>query len=79
VWGLEPRLLAIVKELNVRASLRPHAEEFEHFRKRLRLPAERTRLLTWQELLARAETTLDPPVRPLLTHARRLSILQPLD
>jgi hypothetical protein len=79
VWGLEPHLLAIVNELNVHASLRSHAEEFEAFRKRLRLPAERTHLLTWQELLARAEATLDPAVRPLLVHAGRLSCLQPPD
>jgi hypothetical protein len=77
VWDLEPHVLAIVNELNRNASLRPHAEEFENFRKRLRLPAERTHLLTWQELLARAEATLDPAVRPLLAHARRLSSLQP--
>jgi len=79
VWGLEPHLLAIVNELNIHASLRPHTKEFEQFRKCLRLSAERTHLLTWQELLARAETTLDPAVRPLLTHARRLSSLQPSD
>ena len=79
VWGLEPYLLAIVNELNVHASLRTHAEEFEQFRKHLRLPAERTHLLTWQELLARVEATLDPAVRPLLAHTRRLSILQPSD
>jgi hypothetical protein len=77
VWDLEPHVLAIVNELNRNASLRPHAEEFENFRKRLRLPAERTHLLTWQELLARAEATLDPAVRPLLAHARRLGNLQP--
>jgi hypothetical protein len=77
VWGLEPHLLAIVNKLNIHASLRTHAEEFEHFRKCLRLPAEHTHLLTWQELLARVEATLDPAVRPLLTHARRLSSLQP--
>jgi hypothetical protein len=77
VWDLEPHVLAIVNELNRHASLRPHAEEFEAFRKCLRLPAERTHLLTWQELLARAEATLDPAVRPLLAHARRLSSLQP--
>ena len=77
VWGLEPRLLAIVSELNCHASRRSHAEEFEAFRKRLRPPAERTYLLTWQELLARAEATMDPAVRPLLIHTRRLSCLQP--
>jgi hypothetical protein len=77
VWGLGPHLLAIVNELNIHASLRTHAEAFEQFRKHLRLPAERTHLLTWQTLLARAEATLDPAVRPLLTHARRLSSLQP--
>lgn len=77
VWGLEPHLLAIVNELNIHASLRTHAEEFEQFRKCLRLSAERTHLLTWQELLARVEATLDPAIRPLLAHARRLSSLQP--
>jgi hypothetical protein len=46
VWGLEPHLLAIVNGLNVHASLRPHANEFEQFRNHLRLPAERTHLLT---------------------------------
>jgi hypothetical protein len=71
-------VLTIVNEFNRHASLRPHAEEFENFRKRLRLPAERIHLLTWQELLARAEATMDPAVRPLLTHARWLSSLQPL-
>jgi hypothetical protein len=70
-------LLAIVNELNRHASLRPHAEEFENFRKRLRLAGERTHHLTWQELLARAEATMDPAVRPLLAHARWLSNLQP--
>ncbi len=79
VWDLEPHLLAIVNDLNVHASRRPHAEEFEAFRKCLRPPAERTHLLTWQELLARAEATMDPAVRPLLAHARRLSYLQPPD
>jgi hypothetical protein len=79
VWGLEPHLLAIVNELNRHASLRTHAEEFEAFRKCLRLPAERTHLRTWQELLARAEATMDPAVRPLLAHAGRLSCLQPSD
>jgi hypothetical protein len=76
-WGLEPHLLAIVNELNIHASLHTHAEEFEQFRKHLHLPAERTHLLTWQTLLARAKETLDPAVRPLLTHARWLSSLQP--
>jgi hypothetical protein len=79
VWGLEPHLLAIVNGLNVHASLRPHAKEFEAFRKHLCLPAECTHLLTWQELLARTEATLDPAVRPLVVHARRLSCLQPFD
>jgi hypothetical protein len=79
VWGLELHLLAIVNELNVHASLRPHAKEFEQFRNHLRLPAERTHLLTWQELLTRAEATLDPALRPLLIHARRLSCFQPPD
>lgn len=78
-WGLEPHLLAIVNGLNVHASRRPHAEEFEEFRKRLRLPAENTHLLTWQELLARTEATMDPAVRPLLAHAGRLSYLQAPD
>lgn len=77
VWDLEPHVLAIVNELNRHASLRSHTEEFEHFRRHLRLLAERTHLLTWQELLARAEATLDPAVRPLLAHARRLGNLQP--
>lgn len=72
VWGLEPHLLAIVNELNIHASLHTHAQEFAHFQRCLRLPAERTHLLTWQTLLARAEATLDPAVRPLLAHARRL-------
>jgi hypothetical protein len=69
--------MAIVNELNRHASLRPHAEEFEHFRKRLRLAGERTHLLTWQKLLARAEATMDPVICPLLAHARRLGNFQP--
>jgi hypothetical protein len=40
---------------------------------------ERTHLLTWQESLARVEATMDPAVRPLLTHAGQLSYLQPPD
>jgi hypothetical protein len=77
-WPLEPHLLAIVNALNVSRDGKPHAAEFEHFRRALRLPPERTYLLTWQELLARAETTFDPGVRPLLAHARRLRYLQPV-
>lgn len=77
-WPLEPHLLAIVNELNLNRDGVPHAFEFEHFRHCLHLASERTHLLTWQELLARAEATFDPDVRPLLTHARRLSNLQSL-
>jgi len=78
-WPLEPHLLAIVNELNVSRDGKPHAAEFEHFRRALRLPPERTHPTTWQELLARAEATFDPGVRPLLAHARRLRYLQPLE
>ena len=78
-WPLEPHLLAIVNELNVNRDGKPHAAEFEAFRGALRLPSERTHLLTWQELLVRAEATFDPDVRPLLDHARRLRYLQPLE
>jgi hypothetical protein len=46
VCGLEPHLLTIVNELNVHASLHAHAEEFEVFRKRLRLREERTDFFT---------------------------------
>jgi hypothetical protein len=77
-WPLEPHLLAIVNALNVSRDGKPHAAEFEHFRRALRLPPERTHLATWQELLARAEATFDPGVRPLLAHARRLRYLQPV-
>lgn len=76
-WPLEPHLLAIVNELNVSRDGKPHAAEFEHFRRALRLPPEQTHLTTWQELLARAEATFDPGVRPLLAHARRLRYLWP--
>jgi hypothetical protein len=76
-WSLEPHLLAIVNELNSNRSGASHADEFEHLRCCLRLPSEQTHLLTWQELLVRAEATFDPDVRPLLTHARRLSNLCP--
>ncbi len=54
-----------------------HAQEFTHFRQCLRLPTERTHLLTWQALLTHAEATFDPAVRPLLAHTARLSYLQP--
>ena len=77
-WPLEPHLLAIVNELNLNRGGVSHADEFEHFHRRLRLAPEQTHLLTWQELLARAEATFDPGVRPLLRHARRLSNLWPL-
>jgi hypothetical protein len=56
----------------------PHAAEFEQFRRCLCLARERTHLLTWQELLARAEATFDPGVRPLLTHAGQSSYLRPI-
>jgi hypothetical protein len=78
IWGLEPHLLAIVNEFNMHASLRTHAQEFEQFRQHLRVPPRCTHLLTWQELLARVQATLDPAIRPLLAHAGRLSYLQPL-
>lgn len=78
-WPLEPHLLAIVNELNVSRDGKPHAAEFERFRRSLRLAPEQTCLLTWQELLARAETTFDPGIRPLLAHARRLRYLQPAE
>ncbi len=76
-WPLEPHLLAVVNALNVNQDGTPHAVEFEAFRSVLRLLPERTHLLTWQELLTRAEATFDPGVRPLLAHARRLRYLQP--
>jgi len=76
-WSLEPHLLAIVNELNLNRNGVPHAAEFEHFRRALRLAPEQTHMLTWQELLARAEATFDPGVRSLLAHARRLRHLQP--
>ena len=74
-WPLEPHLLAIVNELNSNRNGVTHAVEFEHFRRCLRLPPEQTHLLTWQELLVRAEATFDSGVRSLLTHARQLSNL----
>ena len=76
-WPLKPHLLAVVNALNANRDGKPHAAEFEHFRRALRLPRERIHLLTWQELLTRAEATFDPDVRPLLAHARRLRYLQP--
>jgi hypothetical protein len=76
VWDLEPHLLAIVSDLNRPDSRRTHAEEFAHFQRSLRLPADRTHLLTWQALLARVRATFDATMRPLLTHAARLSYLQ---
>jgi hypothetical protein len=76
-WPLEPHLLAIVNELNVNRRGVDHAVEFEYFRQCLRLGPERTHLVTWQELLVRAEATFDPGVRPLLAHARKLRYLQP--
>ncbi len=76
-WLVRPPILAIVNVLNVNRDGKPHGAEFEHFRRSLRLAPERTHLLTWQQLLARAEATFDPGVRPLLAHARRLLHLQP--
>ncbi|MDY7079081.1 MAG: hypothetical protein SXV54_19375 [Chloroflexota bacterium] len=76
-WPREPHLLAVVNDLNLNRNGVPHAAEFEHFRRCLCLAPEQTHLLTWQELLARAEATFDPGVRPLLAHARRLRYLQP--
>ena len=78
-WRLEPHLLAVVNALNVSRDGNPHAVEFEAFRSALRLPPKRTHLLTWQELLTRAEATFDPGVRPLLDHARRLRHLRPTE
>ena len=77
-WPLKPHLLAVVNALNANRDGKPHAAEFEAFQSVLRLPRARTHLLTWQELLTRAEATFDPDVRPLLAHARRLRYLQPL-
>jgi hypothetical protein len=77
-WPLEPHLLAVVNELSLNRNGASHAAEFEEFRRALRLAPERTHLLTWQELLVRAEATFDPGVRLLLAHARRLSYLRPL-
>lgn len=76
VWGLEPHLLAIVNGLNRHADLRTHAEEFATFQKSLSLPTRQTHLLTWQQLLARAEATFDPAVQPLIAHAARLNYLR---
>jgi hypothetical protein len=78
-WPLEPHLLAVVNALNVNRDGEPHAREFGAFRSTLRLPPEQMHLLTWQELLTRAEATFDPGVRPLLDHARRLRFLRPLE
>ena len=76
-WRLEPHLLAIANALNVNRDGKPHAVEFEAFQRALQLSAEQTHLLTWQKLLAHAEATFDPGVRPLLAHTRRLRYLQP--
>jgi hypothetical protein len=78
-WPLEPHLLAVVNDLNTNRNADSHASEFEHFRRCLCIAPERTHLLTWQELLVRGEATLDPGVRPLLTHARRLRYLRPIE
>jgi hypothetical protein len=72
-------LLAIVNAPNVNRDGNPHAVEFDAFQSVLRLPPKQTHLLTWQELLARAEATFDPGVRPLLGHIRLLRFLQPLE
>lgn len=77
-WALEPHLSAVVNELNTNRNGRSHAAEFGHFRRCLCLAPERTHLLSWQELLTRAEATFDPGVRPLLAHAGQLSYLQPI-
>jgi len=74
-WPSEPHLLAVVNERNRNRNGVAHTTEFEHFRGCLRIAPERTHLLTWQDLLARSETTFDPDVRPLVAHARRLSQL----
>jgi hypothetical protein len=77
VWNLEPHLLAIVNQLNRHASLHSHAVEFAQFQRSLRWPPqEQSHLLTWQTLLARAEASFEPAVRPLLAHIKRLSYLQ---
>ena len=78
-WPLEPHLLAVVNALNVNRDGESHAVEFEAFRSVLRLPPERTHMLTWQELLTRAEATFDPGVQPLLGHTRQLRCLRPLE
>jgi hypothetical protein len=78
-WLLEPHLLTVVNTLNVNRDGESHSVEFEAFQSALRLPPERTHLLTWQELLTRAEATFDPGVRSLLDHARRLRCLRPLE
>jgi len=78
-WPLEPHLLAVVNALNINRDRKPHDVEFKTFQGILRLPPERTHLLTWQELSARAEATFDPGVRPLLDHARQLRYLRPAE
>jgi len=78
-WPLEPHLLAVVNALNVNRNGKPHAVEFEAFRCALQLEPERTHLVTWQELLTRAEATFDPGVQSLLVHVHRLRYLQPLE
>jgi len=75
VWGLEPHLLAIVNQLN-RQATRSHDAEFAELQRRLCWPKQQSHLLTWQALLARAEASFEPAVRPLLAHAKRLSYLQ---
>ena len=77
-WPLEPHLLAVVNELSLNRNGESHAAEFEQFQRALCLAPEQTHLLTWQELLVRAEATFDPGVRPLLVHAHRLNYLRPL-
>ena len=76
MWDLEPHLLAIVNERN-RHARRTHADEFAHLQQCLRLPPERTHLVTWQALLDRVKATLELAVRPLLIHVSQLSYLQP--
>jgi hypothetical protein len=76
-WPLEPHLLAVVNALNVNRDGKPHAVEFEMVRNSLRLSPGQVHLLTWQDLLTRAEATFDPGVWPLLDHARRLRCLRP--
>lgn len=75
-WDLEPHLLAIVNELNRPAGMKTHAEEFAAFKASVRLPTRQTHLLTWQQLLARAEATFEPAVQSLLAHAARLNYLR---